>query len=114
MERLSTEDVEMEDLNFYYADYSRSVDTPSAAQHIRLTPDRIYNDVITLRKGSSYMYAIPRVLLAGADGITGQSYPSHMLFLNPLKSRSSKNSSVAQSNKQRIFLKACQRLAKSG
>ncbi|WWC92544.1 uncharacterized protein L201_007503 [Kwoniella dendrophila CBS 6074] len=38
IERLSTEDVEMEDLNFYYADYSR-----------------IYNDVITLRKGSSYM-----------------------------------------------------------
>lgn len=38
VERLSGEDVEMEDLNFYYADYSR-----------------IYNDVITLRKGSSYM-----------------------------------------------------------
>ncbi|ORY21157.1 hypothetical protein BCR39DRAFT_554163 [Naematelia encephala] len=38
VERLSHEDVEMEDLNFYYADYSR-----------------IYNDVITLRKGSSYM-----------------------------------------------------------
>ncbi|ORX40897.1 cytoplasm protein [Kockovaella imperatae] len=38
VERLSPEDVEMEDLNFYYADYSR-----------------IYNDVITLRKGSSYM-----------------------------------------------------------
>ncbi|RXK39374.1 cytoplasmic protein [Tremella mesenterica] len=38
IERLSSEDVEMEDLNFYYADYSR-----------------IYNDVITLRKGSSYM-----------------------------------------------------------
>ncbi|KIR59111.1 hypothetical protein I312_106037 [Cryptococcus bacillisporus CA1280] len=38
IERLSAEDVEMEDLNFYYADYSR-----------------IYNDVITLRKGSSYM-----------------------------------------------------------
>ncbi|WWD20904.1 hypothetical protein CI109_105382 [Kwoniella shandongensis] len=38
IERLSNEDVEMEDLNFYYADYSR-----------------IYNDVITLRKGSSYM-----------------------------------------------------------
>ncbi|TXT12942.1 hypothetical protein VHUM_01343 [Vanrija humicola] len=38
IERLSSEDIEMEDLNFYYADYSR-----------------IYNDVITLRKGSSYM-----------------------------------------------------------
>ncbi|KAK4689648.1 required for meiotic nuclear division protein 1, partial [Tremellales sp. Uapishka_1] len=38
IERLSSEDVEMEDLNFYYADYSR-----------------IYNDVITLRKGSSYI-----------------------------------------------------------
>jgi uncharacterized Rmd1/YagE family protein len=38
IERLSAEDIEMEDLNFYYADYSR-----------------IYNDVITLRKGSSYM-----------------------------------------------------------
>jgi hypothetical protein len=34
----AAEDVEMEDLNFYYANYSR-----------------IYNDVITLRKGSSYM-----------------------------------------------------------
>ncbi|TXT06317.1 uncharacterized protein COLE_05648 [Cutaneotrichosporon oleaginosum] len=38
IERLSAEDIEMEDLNFYYADYSR-----------------IFNDVITLRKGSSYM-----------------------------------------------------------
>ncbi|KAH9849604.1 DUF155-domain-containing protein [Lenzites betulinus] len=38
VERLATQDVEMEDLNFYYASYSR-----------------IYNDVITLRKGSSYM-----------------------------------------------------------
>ncbi|KAF9459757.1 hypothetical protein BDZ94DRAFT_993662 [Collybia nuda] len=37
-EKLAPENVEMEDLNFYYANYSR-----------------IYNDVITLRKGSSYM-----------------------------------------------------------
>jgi uncharacterized Rmd1/YagE family protein len=34
----AAQDVEMEDLNFYYANYSR-----------------IYNDVITLRKGSSFM-----------------------------------------------------------
>ncbi|KAI0293973.1 hypothetical protein BC826DRAFT_1091733 [Russula brevipes] len=38
VEKLASLDVEMEDLNFYYANYSR-----------------IYNDVITLRKGSSYM-----------------------------------------------------------
>ncbi|KAF5369459.1 hypothetical protein D9758_002806 [Tetrapyrgos nigripes] len=38
VERLNPEDIEMEDLNYYYANYSR-----------------IYNDVITLRKGSSYM-----------------------------------------------------------
>ncbi|KAG6888465.1 hypothetical protein C0992_008433 [Termitomyces sp. T32_za158] len=38
VEKLASEDVEMEDLNYYYANYSR-----------------IYNDVITLRKGSSYM-----------------------------------------------------------
>ncbi|TFK41616.1 DUF155-domain-containing protein [Crucibulum laeve] len=38
IEKLAAEDVEMEDLNYYYANYSR-----------------IYNDVITLRKGSSYM-----------------------------------------------------------
>ncbi|TFY51304.1 hypothetical protein EVG20_g11063 [Dentipellis fragilis] len=38
VEKLAPHDVEMEDLNFYYANYSR-----------------IYNDVITLRKGSSYM-----------------------------------------------------------
>ncbi|CAK5272684.1 unnamed protein product [Mycena citricolor] len=37
-ERLPADAIEMEDLNFYYANYSR-----------------IYNDVITLRKGSSYM-----------------------------------------------------------
>ncbi|KAI0264668.1 hypothetical protein BC834DRAFT_937418 [Gloeopeniophorella convolvens] len=38
VDKLAPEDVEMEDLNYYYANYSR-----------------IYNDVITLRKGSSYM-----------------------------------------------------------
>ncbi|VDC07487.1 unnamed protein product [Peniophora sp. CBMAI 1063] len=38
VDKLGPSDVEMEDLNFYYANYSR-----------------IYNDVITLRKGSSYM-----------------------------------------------------------
>lgn len=38
VEKLAAEDVESEDLNWYLADYSR-----------------IYNDVITLRKGSSYM-----------------------------------------------------------
>ncbi|KAK7439302.1 sporulation protein rmd1 [Stygiomarasmius scandens] len=38
IEKLNPEDIEMEDLNYYYANYSR-----------------IYNDVITLRKGSSYM-----------------------------------------------------------
>lgn len=38
VEKLEPENVEMEDLNFYYANYSR-----------------IYNDVITLRKGSGYM-----------------------------------------------------------
>ncbi|KAG1730342.1 DUF155-domain-containing protein [Suillus lakei] len=38
VERLAPDSVEMEDLNYYYADYSR-----------------IYNDVITLRKGSGYM-----------------------------------------------------------
>ncbi|KAM6492419.1 putative ACR, YagE family COG1723 domain containing protein [Amanita muscaria] len=37
-EKLAPDDTEMEDLNYYYANYSR-----------------IYNDVITLRKGSSYM-----------------------------------------------------------
>ncbi|TCD67799.1 hypothetical protein EIP91_011927 [Steccherinum ochraceum] len=37
-EKLGPDDVEMEDLNYYYANYSR-----------------IYNDVITLRRGSSYM-----------------------------------------------------------
>lgn len=35
------ENVEMEDLNYYYANYSR-----------------IFNDVITLRIGSSYMYVV--------------------------------------------------------
>lgn len=38
IEKLAPENVEMEDLNYYYANYSR-----------------IYNDVITLREGSSYM-----------------------------------------------------------
>ncbi|KAF9482706.1 DUF155-domain-containing protein [Pholiota conissans] len=38
IEKLAPDDIEMEDLNYYYANYSR-----------------IYNDVITLRKGSSYM-----------------------------------------------------------
>jgi len=38
VDKLAPYDVEMEDLNYYYANYSR-----------------IYNDVITLRKGSSYM-----------------------------------------------------------
>lgn len=38
VERLASEDVESEDLHWYLADYSR-----------------IYNDVITLRRGSSYM-----------------------------------------------------------
>ncbi|KAF7289920.1 DUF155 domain-containing protein [Mycena indigotica] len=38
IEKLAPDEVEMEDLNFYYANYSR-----------------IYNDVITLRKGSGYM-----------------------------------------------------------
>ncbi|KAG2003312.1 hypothetical protein CC2G_003923 [Coprinopsis cinerea AmutBmut pab1-1] len=36
--KLAPDEIEMEDLNYYYANYSR-----------------IYNDVITLRKGSSYM-----------------------------------------------------------
>ncbi|KAH9962186.1 hypothetical protein BC827DRAFT_1199560 [Russula dissimulans] len=38
VEKLASQNVEMEDLNFYYANYSR-----------------IYNDVITLRKGSGYL-----------------------------------------------------------
>jgi len=38
VDKLAPEDIEMEDLNYYYANYSR-----------------IYNYVITLRKGSSYM-----------------------------------------------------------
>ena len=38
VERLASEDIESEDLHWYLADYSR-----------------IYNDVITLRRGSSYM-----------------------------------------------------------
>ncbi|KAI0340379.1 DUF155-domain-containing protein [Trametopsis cervina] len=38
VDKLAPESIEMEDLNYYYANYSR-----------------IYNDVITLRRGSSYM-----------------------------------------------------------
>ncbi|KAG8775341.1 hypothetical protein FRC12_001546 [Ceratobasidium sp. 428] len=38
VEKLAPDDIEKEDLNYYYANYSR-----------------IYNDVITLRRGSSYM-----------------------------------------------------------
>ncbi|KAK0211524.1 hypothetical protein IW262DRAFT_1442703 [Armillaria fumosa] len=48
IEKLAPDDVEMEDLNYYYANYSRRV--PLWPQFIK-----IYNDVITLRKGSSYM-----------------------------------------------------------
>ncbi|KAH8115944.1 DUF155-domain-containing protein [Phellopilus nigrolimitatus] len=38
VERLAPDDIEMEDLNYYYANYSR-----------------IFNDVVTLRKGSGFM-----------------------------------------------------------
>lgn len=47
----------MEDLNFYYANYSRYVWLISSLKVAILIRLRIYNDVITLRKGSSYMYA---------------------------------------------------------
>lgn len=46
VERLAMEDVESEDLNWYLADYSRCVMWANPS---------IYNDVITLRRGSSYM-----------------------------------------------------------
>jgi hypothetical protein len=48
------DDMEMEDLNYYYADYSRYVE--SFSDLAILDPwHSIYNDVITLRKGSGYM-----------------------------------------------------------
>lgn len=50
----------MEDLNFYYANYSRCVQSlalkSTTADSSRQC--RIYNDVITLRKGSSFMFVI--------------------------------------------------------
>lgn len=46
VERLAAEDIESEDLNWYLADYSRCVRSANVS---------IYNDVITLRRGSSYM-----------------------------------------------------------
>lgn len=46
VERLAPEDIESEDLNWYLADYSRCVHQTNVS---------IYNDVITLRRGSSYM-----------------------------------------------------------
>ena len=46
----------MEDLNFYYANYSRCVWLSSPDDLcLVFTAFSIYNDVITLRKGSSYM-----------------------------------------------------------
>lgn len=57
VEKLDPDDVEMEDLNFYYANYSRYV-VKCLAQSLGLNTFTysIYNDVITLRRGSSYMY----------------------------------------------------------
>jgi len=50
------DDIEMEDLNYYYASYSRCVSTLFISLLDLLSPfHRIYNDVITLREGSSYM-----------------------------------------------------------
>ncbi|OBZ77400.1 Sporulation protein RMD1, partial [Grifola frondosa] len=60
VEKLAPQDVEMEDLNYYYANYSR-----------------IYNDVITLRKGSSYMSVIFTYACTSASKIgalEGQNY----------------------------------------
>ena len=45
----------MEDLNYYYANYSRYGWFHSIFSHNLISP-RIYNDVITLRRGSSYMW----------------------------------------------------------
>ncbi|OCB89128.1 DUF155-domain-containing protein [Sanghuangporus baumii] len=65
VERLPPEDIEMEDLNYYYANYSRK-----RFEVERLPPEdiemedlnyyyanysRIFNDVITLRRGSGFM-----------------------------------------------------------
>ncbi len=53
---MAPEDVEMEDLNYYYANYSRCV---LCSRRFRSIPQRghlrIYNDVITLRRSSGFM-----------------------------------------------------------
>ncbi|CAK5272895.1 unnamed protein product [Mycena citricolor] len=72
-ERLPADAIEMEDLNFYYANYSR-----------------IYNDVITLRKGSSYM---------SVRGIDNLSIASDMLGRTKL----SLSHALAQSVKISLF-----------
>ncbi|KAG6831154.1 hypothetical protein H0H87_006084 [Tephrocybe sp. NHM501043] len=55
VEKLAPEDVEMEDLNYYYANYSRWVRQFRFVEWAAEIAHRIYNDVITLRKGSSSM-----------------------------------------------------------
>jgi hypothetical protein len=51
----------MEDLNFYYANYSRYVCfAPLGGSNANEGHYRIYNDVITLRKGSSFMFVIQK------------------------------------------------------
>ena len=49
------EDIEFEDLNYYYANYSRYVNSYHRTESPTHSGLSIYNDVITLRKGSSYM-----------------------------------------------------------
>lgn len=79
------DEIEYEDLNYYYANYSRQVEPFTFLEaFVDFTPNSIYNDVITLRKGSGYMSAsfVPEVDLLTSTLIAGPSFPFPMRSLN--------------------------------
>ena len=115
MERLSGEDVEMEDLNFYYADYSRFA-VPEAdgaeadpAAGYTTTSLLFAKGLPTCERGVTFSF-LTRKLKHRAPGPSSRS---RTLSPNPSRSRSSKSSSPAPSNKPRTFPKLFQRQERS-
>lgn len=89
---LAPEDVEMEDLNYYYANYSRYAMQPSLVEHCSqpspleyiMTSLPCVEAQATCQSSLTYVktFDIRQLGLTSIHASLGQSYPCHMLYLS--------------------------------
>lgn len=110
IEKLNVEDIEMEDLNFYYANYSRYVCIVLVWRKADLDPVYITTSSRCEKaRRSCWSHSISSFLQILTLACSGQNCRSRTRYHNPSRYPYSKNSSRRRSTRRKIYRDRCRK-----